>query len=81
MASGEVPGVMPGIWEEPAAGASGEDVPVGCNYHPDGRYRTARYVTRRSGGVGGERPRGPFLSRLGSTRGSSTSRPVHPGGG
>jgi hypothetical protein len=60
MASGEVPGVMSGIWEEPAAGASGEDVPVGGNYHPDGRYRTARYVTRRSGGCGRGEAARPF---------------------
>jgi hypothetical protein len=34
MASGEVPGVMSGLWDEPAAGAPGEDAPVGVSSSP-----------------------------------------------
>src|SRR5882724_9402924 len=43
---------------------------LGCRYYPDSICRTAGEVTRMSGGVGGGRPRGPSLSRLGpsSTR-------------
>ena len=56
MASGEVLGFVPGIWDERAAGTPGDDVPVGVTYHPDSICRTAGYVTRMSGGVGGGRP-------------------------
>jgi hypothetical protein len=65
MASGEVLGCVPGIWDELAAGTPGADAPVGVMAHPDGIHRTAGDVTRMSGGVGGGRPRGPSLSRLG----------------
>jgi hypothetical protein len=53
-----------GAWDELTAGTPGDDAPVGVTYHPDGLCRTAGYVTRLSGGVGGGRPRGPSLSRL-----------------
>jgi hypothetical protein len=63
MASGEVLGFVPGIWDELAAGTPGSDAPVGVMSHPDSIHRTAGYVTRMSGGVGGERSRGLPLSR------------------
>ena len=56
MASGEVLGLVPGIWDELAAGTPETDAPVGVMAHPDGICRTAGYVTRMSGGVGGGRP-------------------------
>jgi hypothetical protein len=56
MASGEVWGTVPGIWDELAAGTPETDSPVGVMVHPDLIYRTAGYVTRMSGGVGGGRP-------------------------
>jgi hypothetical protein len=56
MASGEVLGFVPGIWDELAAGTPGDDAPGGVTYHPDNICRTAGYVTRMSGGVGGGRP-------------------------
>jgi hypothetical protein len=56
MASGEVLGLAPGIWDELAAGTPETDAPVGVMAHPDAIYRTAGYVTRTSGGVGGGRP-------------------------
>jgi hypothetical protein len=56
MASGEVLGFVPGIWDELAAGTLGSDAPVGVMDHPDSIHRTAGYVTRMSGGVGGGRP-------------------------
>ena len=56
MASGEVLGLVPGIWDELAAGTPETDAPVGVMAHPDAIYRTAGYVTRMSGGVGGGRP-------------------------
>ena len=55
MASGEVLGCAPGIWDELAAGTPGEHAPVGVMFRPDSICRTAGYVTRMSGGVGGER--------------------------
>jgi hypothetical protein len=45
-----------GLWDERAAGTPGEDTPVRGMYHPDFICRTAGYVTRMSGGVGGGRP-------------------------
>jgi hypothetical protein len=65
MASGEVLGFAPGIWDELAAGTPETDAPVGVMTHPDSIHRTAVFVTRTYGGVGGGRPRGPSLSRLG----------------
>jgi hypothetical protein len=56
MASGEVLGFVPGIWGELAAGTPGSAAPVGVMDHPDFIHRTAGYVTRMSGGVGGGRP-------------------------
>jgi hypothetical protein len=56
MASGEVWGFRPGIWDELAAGTPETDAPVGVMDHPDNICRTAGYVTRMSGGVGGGRP-------------------------
>jgi hypothetical protein len=64
MASGEVLGFAPGIWDELAAGTPGVNAPVGVMFHPDSIYRTAGDVTRTSGGVGGREPRGSPLSRL-----------------
>ena len=46
MASGEVLGLVPGIWDELAAGTPETDAPVGVMAHPDGICRTAGYVTR-----------------------------------
>jgi hypothetical protein len=37
---------------------------LGCVSRPDWIYRTAVFVIRTYGGVGGGRPRGPSLSRL-----------------
>jgi hypothetical protein len=65
MASAEVLGFAPGIWDELAAGTPATDVPVGVMTHPDSIHRTAVFVTRTYGGVGGGRPRGPSLSRFG----------------
>ena len=56
-ASGESTGRKPGGWDEADVGAAGNDAPVGVH----GRYafridlicRTAVYVTRMHGGVGG----------------------------
>jgi hypothetical protein len=56
MASGEVLGFVLGIWDELAAGTPGEDAPVGVMDHPDVLHRTAVFVTRTYGGVGGGRP-------------------------
>jgi hypothetical protein len=56
MASGEVLGFVPGIWDELAAGTPGPDAPVGVMAHPDGTHRTTGFVTRTYGGVGGGRP-------------------------
>jgi hypothetical protein len=64
MASGEVSGLVPGIWDELAAGTPEPLLRLGVMAHPDSIHRTAGYVTRMSGGVGGGRPRGPSLSRL-----------------
>ena len=55
IASGEVSDSL-GIWDELTAGPPGDDAPVGVMYHPDSIRRTAGYVTRLSGGVGGGRP-------------------------
>jgi hypothetical protein len=52
-----------GLWDALAAGTPGDDAPVGVMAHPDCIHRTAVFVTRTSGGVGGGRPRGPSLSR------------------
>ena len=60
IASGESMGRKPGGWDEAGVGAAREDAPVGVH----GRYavyidpicRTAVYVTRSYGGVGGEEP-------------------------
>ena len=65
MASGEVSNS--GIWDELAAGMAGNDAPVGVMDHPDPIHRTAVFVIRTYGGVGGGRQRGPSLSRLGGT--------------
>ena len=59
MASGEVLGFALSIWDELAAGTPGYAAPVGVVSHPDAIHRTAGYVTRMSGGVGGGRPRDP----------------------
>jgi hypothetical protein len=64
MASGEVSGLVPGIWDELAAGTPEPLLRLGVMAHPDSIHRTAGYVTRMSGGVGGGRPRGPSLSRF-----------------
>jgi hypothetical protein len=50
-------------WGELATGATGEDASVEVIYYLDSICRTAGYVTRMSGGVGGERSRGLPLSR------------------
>jgi hypothetical protein len=55
MASGEVFGFVPGLWDELVAGTPGDDAPVGVMEHPHAIHRTAGYVIRTSGGVGGER--------------------------
>ena len=55
MASGEGSSVAV-FWDERAAGTPGEEAPVGVMDHPDVIHRTAGYVTRMSGGVGGGRP-------------------------
>jgi hypothetical protein len=57
IAPGESMGRQPGGWDEAGVGAAGRDAPVGAH----GRYamcidsicRTAVYVTRMPGGVGG----------------------------
>ena len=64
MASGEVWGFVPGIWDELAAGTPETDAPVGVMAYPDAICRTAGYVTRMSGGLGEGRPRGPSLGPL-----------------
>jgi hypothetical protein len=74
MASGEVLGFAPGIWDELAAGTPETDAPVGVMTHPDSIHRTAVFVTRTSGGVGGGRPRGPSLSRLALSKNIHTLR-------
>jgi hypothetical protein len=56
MASGEVLGCAPGIWDELAAGTPETAAPVGVMTHPDAIRRTAGDVIRTSGGVGGGRP-------------------------
>lgn len=57
IAFGEPMGRKPGGWNEPDVGAVGEDAPVGMRrryaLHIDLICRTAGYVTRTSGGVGG----------------------------
>jgi hypothetical protein len=73
MASGEVLGFAPGIWDELAAGTPGPDAPVGVMAHHDGTHRTGGFVTRTYGGVGGGRPRRPSLSRLGCHTSLQTS--------
>jgi hypothetical protein len=55
-ASGESMGREPGGWDEVGVGAVGEDAPVGVRgglVHKDSICRTAGYVIRMSGGVGG----------------------------
>ena len=56
-ASGEPTGRKPGGWDEADVGAPGNDAPVGvCGAYPmhiDSICRTAVYVTRLYGGVGG----------------------------
>jgi hypothetical protein len=56
MASGEVLGFRPSIWDELAAGTQRSDAPVEVMDHPDSIHRTAVFVTRTYGGVGGGRP-------------------------
>jgi hypothetical protein len=56
MASGEVSGFVPVIWDELAAGTPGSDAPVGVMDYSDPIHRTAVFVTRTYGGVGGGRP-------------------------
>jgi hypothetical protein len=70
IASGEVLGLAPGIWDELAAGTPGPDTPVGVMAHPNAIHRTAVFVTRTYGGVGGGRSRGPSLSRLDGAKGT-----------
>ena len=56
IASGESMGRKPGGWNETDVGAVGEDAPVGVRggvVHKDLICRTAGYVIRMSGGVGG----------------------------
>ncbi len=56
-ASGEPTGRKPGGWDEADVGAAGRDAPVGVHgrsaMHIDPICRTAVYVTRMHGGVGG----------------------------
>ncbi len=57
-ASGEAVGRKSSVWDETAVGAAREDAPVsmheGCYFaHADLICRTAVYVTRMHGGVGG----------------------------
>jgi hypothetical protein len=56
-ASGEPTGRKPGGWDETVAGAARNDAPVGAlrqyAQHTDSICRTAVYVTRTHGGVGG----------------------------
>jgi len=56
-ASGEPTGRKPGGWDEADVGAAGNDAPVGVHgryaMHIDSICRTAVYVTRLYGGVGG----------------------------
>jgi hypothetical protein len=55
-------GIRRGIGRCPAPGMNSRlarrkmTLQLGCLYHPDGICRTAGYVTRMSGGVGGGRP-------------------------
>jgi hypothetical protein len=48
--------IISGAWDELTAGTPGPKAPVGVMAHPDSICRTAGYVTRMSGGVGGGRP-------------------------
>lgn len=57
-ASGEAVGRKSWVWDETAVGAARDDVPVslhdGCSaVHSDSICRTAVYVIRMHGGVGG----------------------------
>ena len=56
-AFGEPTGRKPGGWSEAVVGAAGDDAPVGVPgryaVHVDPICRTAVYVTRMPGGVGG----------------------------
>ena len=56
-ASGESTGRKLGGWDETDVGAAGDDAPVGVQgqsaLHIDSICRTAVYVTRSYGGVGG----------------------------
>ena len=56
-ASGETMGRKPGGWDETGVGAARMDAPVGVQrryaMHIDLICRTAEYVTRSLGGVGG----------------------------
>ena len=56
-ASGEPTGRKPDGWDETDVGAAGRDAPVGvhwrCAMRLDPICRTAVYVTRMHGGVGG----------------------------
>ena len=56
-ASGESMGREPGGWDEADVGAAGNDASVGARrrypIHTDSICRTAVYVTRMPGGVGG----------------------------
>ncbi|MGH7772838.1 MAG: hypothetical protein ACREQA_11470 [Candidatus Binatia bacterium] len=63
-ASGEVLGFAPGIWDELAAGTLGSNAPVGMMDHPDSIHRTAVFVTRTYGGVGGWEGRPSLLPNL-----------------
>jgi len=57
IASGESMGRKPGGWDEADVGAAGDDASVGVQgrsaLHIDSICRTAVYVTRSYGGVGG----------------------------
>jgi len=56
MASGEALTGRFDAWDERPTGIPGAEAPVGVMAHPDLICRTAGYVTRMSGGVGGGRP-------------------------
>ena len=70
-ASGEPTGRKPGGWDEANVGAVGNDAPVGVQgrsaLHIDLICRTAVYVTRSYGGVGGGSREAFSLSRMGLT--------------
>jgi hypothetical protein len=56
MASGEALAGRFDAWDEWPLARREQTPRLGWVYHPDLIYRTAGYVTRMSGGVGGGRP-------------------------